>query len=546
MTRTSKPWQTPKVIFNPQAYQGMQRGINALVDAVRPTLGPFSRLVINDDAIRQHKLEFLDSAALIARRITQIENRDADMGAMYLRQLLWHLHETTGDGTAAAAVLFESVYNLGIRYLVAGGNAMRLRRYLDEGAGFILEQFAGQTQQVSGPGELARLAETICYDPPLSQALGQAFDLIGPYGRLEIRPGRGRDIEQEYVQGSYWDSGLSSPLLVTDARTQRAELDNPAILISDLEVQEPQDLIPILEATLSSGAESLLLIVKALSEKALSLLASPANRQRLPMTAVKTPGAEMTKLHNHLQDIAILTGGQFLTQATGAKLDAVRIEHLGRARHAWANDQYFGITTGSGDPISIRQHTASLKAAYERAEKASDQKDLLARLGNLLGGTAVLWIGDLNLTTLELRKEKASRTADALRGALRHGLLPGGGVALLDCRPALQARLHAAGDADERAAYHILLQAVEAPFRTLLHNAGFNPSEIFAQLPQSEPGYGFDVTRQRTVNMSQAGILDSAAVIRAATWGAIHSAALALTVDVLVHKANPLDSSHAP
>jgi len=545
MPKTPNPWQTPRVILNLATYRGMQRGINQLADAIRPTLGPLPRLVLTTNARLDHP-ELLDNGALIARRVVQIQDRQADVGAMYLRNLLWRLHETAGDGTATAAVLFQAIYNTGLRYIVADGNAMRLRQHLEAAALFILDLLAERTLQIEGCARIARLAETICYDQELGEELGEIFDVIGPYGRLEIRSGHGQRLERQYVEGSYWDGPLFSPHMVNDAIRQRALLEAPAILISNLEVREPSELIPLMEAAIGAGSRSLLLIVKALAEPATALLLLPPNRERLLVAAVKTPGADTTSIRDFLHDLALLTGGRPFLQEAGDKLEQARPDDLGRARRAWADAEYFGIVGGQGDPVQLRRHAAGLRAAYGAADDPRDRKRLLDRLGKLLGGAATLRVGALSPFALDLRKEQTIRTAEALRGALRDGLLPGGGVALLDCIPALEARFRAAVEPEERAAYNILLQAFEAPARALFHNAGFDPSATIARVRAAGPGYGFDVVSRQIVHMAQAGILDSAAVVRAAIGGAIRSAALAFTIETLVHRANPPDSSANP
>jgi chaperonin GroEL len=545
MARTSNPWQTPRVVFNPTAYRGIQRGINQLANAIRPTLGPLPRFVF-DKHFGADLPEMLDSGALIARRIIQLPDRQADVGAMYLRNLLWRLHETAGDGTATAAVLFQAVYNHGIRYVVAGGDAMRLRRHLEAGARLIVELLAGRARPLEGPAQFAGLAETICYDRELSTALGEVFDVIGPYGHLEIRSGNTRQIEQQYVEGCYWDAGLFSPHMATDPIHGRAILVQPAILVSNIEVQEPSQLIPAMEAALAAGARSLLLVVKTLSEAAISILLAPPNRQRLLVVAVKTPGGDITSIREFLDDLALLTGGAPLIEEAGDKLERARPEHLGQARRAWADPEHFGVVRGQGDPAQLRRHVAELRSAYNRADDLRDRTRRLGRLGRLLGGTAVLRVGALSPLAIDLRKEQARRTAEALRGAQRDGVLPGGGVALLDCLPVLEERIRGAAEDEERAAYQILRQALEAPARALLHNAGFEPSATLADVRRAGPGLGFDVVGRQIVNMAESGILDSAAVVRAAVGGAINSAALALTIDVLVHRANPPDSAGNP
>lgn len=545
MTRTSNPWQPPGVVFNPATYQGIQRGINQLVAAIRPTLGPLPRFVVNwnDGTSRP---ELLDNGALIARRIIQLPNREADMGAMYLRHLLWRLHETTGDGTATAAVLFGAVYNHGLRYVVAGGDAMRLRRHLEAGANLVDELLASRTQPIAGAARIARLAETVGADPDLSEELGAVFDIIGPYGRLDVRAGHGFRPQRQYTEGNYWDSALFSPFMINDPVRGRAALEEPVVLLSDIEVHEPQQLVPALEAAFATKARALLLVVKTLPDTASALLTIPQNRERLAVAAVKTPGGGITAIREALHDLGVLTGARPLIQEAGDKLEQVRPEDLGRARRAWADAEYVGIVAGRGDPIALRRHVAALRIAHKQSDDPKERTQLLDRIGRLLGGAATLWVGGLGPTAIEQRKEQTTRTTAALRGALRDGVLPGGGAALLDCVPALQARLQAADDPDERAAYNILIRSLQAPAHALWQNAGFEPSVVRSQLSQAEAGYGLDVLHRDVVAMADAGIVDSAAVVQAAAYGAITSAALALTIDVLVHRANPPDSGSEP
>jgi chaperonin GroEL len=542
MARTSNPWQTPQVLFDRAVYLGMQRGINQLANAIRPTLGPLPRFVV-DKNFSTERPEALDSGALIARRIIQLPDRQADVGAMYLRNMLWRLYETAGDGTATAAVLFQAIYNHGIRYIAAGGDAMRLRRYLEQGAQLMLELFERGTLHAEGSAQFAGLADSICYDHELSAQLGQIFEVIGPYGRLEIRSGNTRQIEHQFVEGSYWDGPLFSPHMITDQTRQRAVLENAAVLISNLEVHEPGDLIPAMEAALASEARALLLVVKTLPEAAMAVLLAPPNRARLLVAAAKTPGGDINATREHLEDLALLTGSRPLLQEAGDRLARVKPADLGRSRRAWADAEYFGIAGGRGDPAALREHVARVRLAYRRADEPRDRKRLAERLGQLHGGTAVLWVGALSPLAIDLRKEQARRTAEAVRGALREGVLPGGGVALLDCIPALDERRRAAAEPEERAAYGILCQACEAPIRALLTNAGLEPSATLADIRRAGAGHGFDVVGRQVADMARAGVLDSAAVVGAAVGGAIHSAALALTIDVLIHRASPPDGS---
>ena len=538
-----KSWQTPGVVFQPQVHQGMRRGIRRLVNAISPTLGPLPRVVVNDQELERGHPEYLSNGAIIARRIVQLPNREEDIGAMYLRQMLWKLHETSGDGTATAAVMFNEIFSLGVRYLTAGGNAMLLRHHLEKAAGLILDQLGHMTFPISGREKLSGLAETICYDPPLASMLGEIFDIIGPYGNVDVRSGRSRDLEREYVEGMYWNGGVFSREMIADPALGRVQLEDAAILISDLDANEPQDLLPILEAATQAGIKALVLVLENISDRALSVLLLKPNREKIHIVAVKSPASRDDVRRTSLEDLAVLTGGQAYHRASGNVLKNVDIENLGRARRAWADPNYFGIVGGRGDPRQLRQHIAQLRAAFININEVDERKRLQERIGKLMGGSATLWVGAATPLEVDRRKELAARTAEAMRGAMREGVLPGGGVAFIACKDLLERKRHEAHEPDERAAYNILLQAFEAPLRTLLINAGYKPDEVLASVYRAGPGHGFNVLRGQVVDMSQAGIFDAASVIQATVFGALHGAALALTVDVLVHRKNPPDAS---
>ena len=539
MAREKAERQTPSVIFQPRTYQGMLGGIDKLVALIRPTLGPVHRTVVIEKESKIGKPELLDDGAVIARRIIQLPNRDEDMGAMYLRQLLWNLHETAGDGTATAALIFHTIYKEGLKYIANGGNGMLLREILEKATPFILGELESMTFTLEGKEQLARLAETICYDPELARMLGEIFDIIGEFGRLEIRAGQGRSMQREYVEGMYWHGPIFSREMMPDPLAGRVQLEDAAILMSDLEITDPQIMLQILETAVAANVKSLLLVARTISAQDLALLLLKPNQEKIRVIAAKTPGLSIDDHREGLEDLAKLTGGRPFLQAAGDNLLNIQASYFGFARRAWADHEYFGISGGKGDPRQLRQHIAALRVAFANSDDPQARKRLQERIGKLLSGSAVLWIGDPSPIAAQARKELAERTAEAMRGAMHSGVLPGGGLALLACKPFLLERYHQAVDPDERAAYRILARAVEAPIRALLHNAGAEPVEILAQITAAGRGCGYDVIQRKIVNMAEAGIVDSAAVVREAAYRAIHGAALALTVDVLIHRANP-------
>lgn len=532
--------QIPGVVFQPRSYQGMQRGINQMVDAVRPTLGPRPHLVAVENTFRGKTPELLDNAGVISRRIIQLPDRDADMGAMLVRHLLWRLHEEVGDGTATAAVIFQTVYNRGVRYIAAGGNPILLRRHLEHGLREILQQLDGLTMAVEGKERLTQLAESLCSDPSLATMLGEIFDIVGSDGQVDVRTGNRRELERHYVEGMYWKSSVFSPRMFADQVKLRTDLADACVLIGDLELEDPRALFPLLEQAMSSGVRSMVVLASKLSDTVLALLLA-ANREpeKFRVVAVKTPGLGTVEQAAAMEDLAILTGGRAVIKAAGDTLRGVKLEDLGRSRRAWCDRTNVGIIGGKGDPRRLRRHIADLRAASAVAKDQQQRTRLQQRVGKLIGGSATLLVGGSTEPEITAREELARRTSEQLRLALREGVLPGGGSALLACRSRLRQLLEASVDTDQQAAYRILLEALEEPFRTIAGNAGYDASTLLSRIDCAGTGRGFDMRSGELVDMAAAGICDLAGALKAALRGAVSAAATALTVDILVHKRKP-------
>jgi len=542
MATSSAKFQRPRVVFQPDVHRGMLRGIEQIVSVVRPTLGPLPRIVLYDKTIgsTSRAPELLDDGGTIARRIIQIPGRDADVGAMFVRQLLWSVREDVGDGTATTAVLFDAAYRGGLRILAAGGNAMRLRTHLDRGLREILSELDGLAGKVEGKAELTRLAKAITRDDELGKHMGEIFDIIGEYGRLEIRKGQGRYFDREYVEGMYWEGGLLSRTQIADIQRQRTELENAAVLMTDLEIEDPRDLIPVFALCSVAKIENLAIVCRRMSDIAIGMLVLNKEKGKINLDAigVKVPGVSSSKQRYSLIDMAVLTGGRPMFKAAGDTLKSVKLTHLGRARRLWADRSNLGIIGGKGDPKVLRAHIARLREAHRNAPDADTRDTFSERVGKLMGGSATLYVGGITKTEQDYVKEQATRAADAMRGAMQDGVLPGGGTALLACQPMLRARMAEAQEPEERAAYRILLETMEAPTRALLENAGYEPGDILGKIVAAGPGMGFNVMTGEVADMSAAGIQDITTVVKAAVRSAVGGAALALTTDVVVHRPN--------
>jgi chaperonin GroEL len=514
-----------------------------MVSAVAPTLGPLSSGVAIDHINPSVKLpEFLDDGGVIARRIIQLPNRDEDMGAMLVRSMLLRQSERVGDGIATAAVLLEAIFNGGVRYLASGGSAMPMRRHLENALPLILSELDRMVCQLEGQTALPDMARSLCHEDDMAALLGEAFDLIGAYGRLEIREDYGRGLRRDYVEGCYYHTGVFARALLPGTNAEldsKITLENPAIFLCDFEIDDHKALFPVMQTAHAAGIRSLVIVARSLSDKAVSLLVANNKMDKFKAIAVRLPGLNPTDRMDALDDLSKLTGAKPFIQVAGQSLENVSAADFGHARRLWADMKAFGLVGGAGDPVKLRQHLHALKTVYHATTDADLSKRAQARIANLLGSSVTLWIGGFTKTEIAARKSLAERAALTLRAALEEGVLPGGGIALLNCRHALEKRLLCATDPDERAAYRILIEALAAPMQTIVRNAGYDPGDVIGQLLHESPDTGFDVISGRLVNLCDSGILDSALVLKTSIRNAVSTAALALTIDSLVHLAKP-------
>ncbi len=526
----------PKVIHEPGAQEAIRRGVAVLGNAIRPTLGPLPRRLV---AQNQARFELLDDGGVIARRIIALEDREDDVGAMLLRQVLWQVHQQVGDGAATTAVLYESIYNEGLRFIAAGADAMRLRASLGELLPQLTDSLLSQARILTKAKELEGIAFSVCYDEEMAAVLGEVIDTVGQYGQVDIRAGHGRGMEHSYVDGVYWKGGAQSKEMLRGTARLVAEMEEAAILVTDMDIEEARELVPLMQLALRSNISKLLLIVKSISETGISVVIDDRLRSKIQTVVVKIDSYLQDELLQACRDIALLTGGRPILGAAGQSLEEVAAGDFGHARWVWADDKNFGFASGEGDPIRIRRQVRMLRQAHAAAAEDDDRERLLKRLGKLNGGVATVQVGGIADDEIKGRKELAERTVRALRLALAGGVIPGGGVSLLNCGRAL---LDAASDGESseaRAAREIMAAALEAPIRSLLDNGGYDASEILAQLGSYERGFGFDVMKGEFVEMAEAGVFDVAGVQVEALQRAVTSAALALTIDVLVLHRDP-------
>jgi chaperonin GroEL len=476
--------------------------------------------------------EILDSGALIARRITSISQPDEDPGAMFIRGVLHRVYEEVGDGTATTAVLFASVLAEGRKAVAAGVPVQPLRSHLERLGNDVFRALMGQSRPVTNRDVLTRVASSACHDAELADLLGESMDVVGAYGQVDLRPSHLRESWQEFVRGSFWESGLLSTPDFRDPVAQRTEMNDAAILLTNLALEDQNDAIRILTAVRGADASGLIILARSVSTEVKALLHANSNRHTFPIVVVKAP-AHMEQ--EALTDLAVMTGGQMFLSGAGDTLDRVATGSFGHARTAWATSRQFGLINGQGSAQSIRTHVTALTNAYRRSSRQETRTNLGERLGRFQGVSATIWIGASTDTESKHRHQVAERGIRVLRHALHDGVLPGGGAAFLHCSDRLERQMDLSTDECERFALRIVLQALRAPATMILANAGHQSALALDSMRQSGSPYGFDVLKGAQSDMHEAGIVDSARVMATAARGAIRSAALALSIDVVIH-----------
>jgi chaperonin GroEL len=527
--------QTPGIVMEMDALFRMRAGINQVVDALRPTLGPLPHLVAVETAIRSKPPEILDSGGAIARRIIDLPDKTENVGAMLVRGMVWKLHEQVGDGTVTAAILFQSLYDQGVKYLAAGGNPMLLRTALEQTSERLGEALSATQMPLHGQARLTGVAQSVCADVELADLLGECFHVLGEYGSLEIRSGQRGESHLEFVQGSYWAGGLHEG----EGSTRRIEQEDAAILLTDLPLEDSQSLVPVLRAAAQAGIKHLFILSPHIAPPVLHLFAQSHKTGTVQLFPIKLTAPVKGLPHETLNDLALLTGGQALIGAAGYTWQAVQPGHFGTARRIWADSNYIGIVNGYGEPAPLRAHLDQLRHRYHQLEEHDQRQSLLERIGKLLGGAAILHVGGQTDLEVKFRKAIASRAASTLRLALHSGVIPGGGNTLLQISAACLKQAHQMDSVDSQAAWRMLQIALEAPFRTLLQNGGYDPGEFLGEIQRSRYRLGFDARTGQLVDLCQAGILDVAEVTLTSMHYAVRYAGLALTVDAVVHRRKP-------
>ena len=525
----------PFILQAPAGRAALIRGMAKMARLLRVTLGPRARTVAMAPIVTTRPPEVLDSAAIVARRMTGVGDDFEDMGAMLVRHLCWRVHERVGDGVATAAVLTLAIVERAETYIAAGGSPVPIRRAIERALEAVLTELRRQSRQIDEPEEIAALIAGTVRDPNLAKRIGSIVDAVGPDGSIQIDDADGIETTSEYLEGVRWNEGyISSHLLRKNESTAR--LLEPRILVTSHHLERAEQLLPALEACAAAGERSLLVIAPEVKDAAVALMV--VNRERNlfdQVIAAKAPhfGEQRAGI---LDDIAAITGGRCILEDRHERMEDVTLADLGRARQAWVTHSHFGILGGRGDKAAIRARIAELKPTirlYQDDEWSRER--VKERIGKLAGLAAQIKVGAATPSDrAELKFRVESAIASARAGALE-GVVPGGGAALLACIPAIEA-LDLTGD--EAIGAKILARALTEPMRTSARNAGLEPSTIVAEAQKRGPGWAFDVVGEAWVQTWKAGLLDPLPVVTGSLEAAVSGAVVALTSDVLIHRRN--------
>jgi len=529
---------TPKVVYGEDARAALLRGMDLMVRLLRPTLGPVARSVIVGPIIGSRAPEVLDSGATIARRTYSLASRSDDVGAMLVRHLAWRVHEEVGDGSATAVVLAGRLVHEADRVIAAGASPVGIRRGIERGVVIACAELRRQARPVDGPPDLLGLMRAALGDEHLAQMLAEVADSVGADGAIMVENAYGSKTEHEYVEGVRWNEGWLSPSFRT-AESTTLQLIEPRILVTDVAIERPEQLVPALEACIASGSKQFFVVAPSVSDAALGLLL--VNRERGVLegvVAVRTPsiGAQRTRI---AEDLAVVTGGRCILSEAGERLESVTADDLGTARQVWARQSHFGILGGRGGRPEIRARIAAARAELKAVRDDDWLRDKIReRIGKLAGSAAVVLVGAATEPDRDEIKARVEAAVSTARAALRDGLVAGGGAAYAACAALLEREAGAARD-DESVGLRSLGRTLTEPMAQIARNSGLAPEPILHAARERTPGLAFDVLKGEWVDPWETGLLDSVAVLDMALRAAASLASTTLMSEVLVHHRNP-------
>jgi chaperonin GroEL len=522
-----------QLVFADEARRNLKIGIDTLANAVKTTLGPKGRNVALDK--KWGSPTITHDGVTVAKEI-ELQDPYQNMGAQLLKEAATKTNDVAGDGTTTATVLAQAIVNEGLKNLAAGANPMLLKRGIEAATEAVVKAIKEMSIPVTTKQEIANVAAISSADKEIGDLIAEVMDKVGKDGVITVEESKGLEFETEYVEGMQFDRGYISPYFITNPEAMVAELEDPFILITDKKVSAATDIVPILEKLVQIGKRDLVVIAEDVDGEALATLVLNKLRGLLNVVAVKAPGFG-DRRKAMLQDIAILTGGTVITEEMGRKLETAQISDLGRADKVRVTKEETTIVGGKGDEKMIKARIEQIKAEIEQSTSDYDREKLQERLAKLAGGVAVIRVGAATETELKEKKHRVEDALSATRAAVEEGIVPGGGVALLNAIPALDnVKMQYP---DEQTGVLIVRRALEEPMRMIAENAGMDGAVVVEEVrrlqrEKNNPRIGYDVIANEYTDMVERGIIDPAKVTRSAVENAASIAAMILTTEALI------------
>jgi chaperonin GroEL len=520
------------VTYNEDARASMKRGMDALAEAVKTTLGPKGRNVALD---KKYGAPTVTHDGVTVARDIELEDPFENMGAQLLKEAATKTEDVAGDGTTTATVLAQAIVTEGLKNVASGANPMQMKLGIDKAADAVAQAIKAAAQPVKGRDEIAQVATVSAADPAIGNLIAEVMDKVGKDGVITVEESKSMAFETEYVEGMQFDRGYTSAYFVTDTNRMEAILDDPNILITDKKISAIADMLPTLEKLLQSGRKDLLIIAEDVDGEALSTLVVNKLRGVINVLAVKAPGFG-DRRKEMLRDIAILTGGTVISEEVGRKLDSVQLEDLGRARRVVANKDNTTVIEGRGSESEIQARIKQIRSQIEETTSDYDKEKLQERMAKLSGGVAIIKVGAGTETELKEKKHRVEDALSATRSAVEEGIVPGGGVALLNAQSALDSLTL---DGDAQLGVRIVRKSLEEPLRMLAENAGLDGSVVLENVRRRQgeatsSTLGYDVINDEYTDMLARGIVDPAKVTRSAVENAASIGGMVLTTEVMV------------
>ncbi len=512
--------------FNEDARRSLERGVNILADAVKVTLGPKGRYVVLDKKFGAPTIT--NDGVTIAREI-EVEDVFENQGAQLVREVATATNDVAGDGTTTATVLAQGIVREGLKNVAAGANPMALKRGIERAVESVVEDLKGQSKEVNGKEDIARVATISAREREIGDVIADAIEKVGKDGVVNVEEGQTFGLELEFTEGMQFDKGYLSPYMITDAERMEAVLEDPYILVANQKIGAVKDLLPVLEQVIQAG-KPLVIVAEDVEGEALATIIVNKLRGTFTAVAVKAPGFG-DRRKRMLEDIAILTGGEVITEELGLKLENTKLTQLGRARKVVVDKDSTTIIDGAGDSEAIKARIKQLKQEIEDTDSDFDREKLQERLAKLAGGVAVVKVGAATETEMKEKKHRVEDALQATRAALEEGIVPGGGVALLNASDSIKLDKF---EGDERTGAAIIKRSLEEPLRQLAQNGGLEGSIVVGDVRKAKKGNGLNVDTGEVEDLVAAGVIDPTMVTRSALQNAASIAKNILTTEAIV------------